>query len=171
VTTPHTVEAIKLTSHSAGQTQELGASLGRLLHSGDVVCLEGSLGAGKTCLTQGIGRGLGLNAPITSPTFIIVHEYALPALPYRLYHIDLYRVQSTAEACATGLEDHFFGDGICVIEWADRVVDILPEDRLWITLRYLSDSQRELAFQAWGQRYVELLQQLRDGLPDASRLR
>ncbi len=168
VSTPHTVEAIALTSHSAQHTQQLGALLAPLLSSGDVVCLEGSLGAGKTCLTQGIGRGLGVSAPITSPTFIIVHEYALPNRPYQLYHIDLYRIESAAEACGTGLEDYFFGDGVCVIEWADRIVDILPKDRLWIRLRYVDHSRRELSLQAQGQRYAQLLRQLRDSLHSAS---
>jgi tRNA threonylcarbamoyladenosine biosynthesis protein TsaE len=166
--TPDTVKALDLISHSAEQTQQLGALLAPLLRAGDVVCLEGSLGAGKTCLTQGIGRGLGVSVPMTSPTFVIVHEYALPSRTFRLYHIDLYRIQSTAEACATGLEDYFFGDGICVIEWADRIVDILPGDRLWITLRYVSDSQRSVLLQGHGLRYVELLQQLRGRLHNAS---
>ncbi len=161
MTSPHTAKAIEIKSRSAQQTQQLGALLAALVRSGDIVCLEGSLGTGKTCLTQGIGRGLGVTAPITSPTFIIVHEYALPERPYRFYHIDLYRVQGAAEAFATGLDDYFFGHGVCVIEWADRIAGILPRDRLWITLRYVADSERELSLQAQGERYVELLQQLR----------
>jgi len=161
VESPSAVKPLELTSDGAQQTQQLGAVLAGLLRSGDVVCLEGSLGAGKTCLTQGIGRGLGISTPITSPTFIIVHEYALPGRQYRLFHVDLYRIEGSQEASATGLEDYFFGDGICVIEWADRVVDILPHDRLWIRLSYVSDSQRLLVFQGQGQRSAELLQGLR----------
>jgi tRNA threonylcarbamoyladenosine biosynthesis protein TsaE len=138
--------------------------LAALLRSGDVVCLQGALGTGKTCLAQGIGRALGVSAPMTSPTFIIVHQYALPEQPHRLYHIDLYRIGDAAEACATGLEDLLFGDGICVIEWADRIADILPQDRLWITLHHAGDSQRELSLRARGQRSAELLRCLSDAL-------
>jgi len=170
VTTPNTVEPIDMRTSSAQQTQQFGGLLAPLLRSGDVICLEGSLGAGKTCLTQGIGRGLGITASITSPTFVIVHEYGLPQRPYRLYHIDLYRIESAAEASATGLEDYIFGDGICVIEWADRIVDILPEDRLWITMSYLGDSERQLSLRAQGWRYAELLQQLADRLGESSLL-
>jgi len=170
VSAPYTVEEIGLTSHSAQQTQQFGVLFAPLLRSGDVVCLVGSLGAGKTCLTQGIGRGLGITAPITSPTFVIVHEYDLPERPYQLFHIDLYRIESTAEACATGLEDYFFGDGVCVIEWADRIVDILPDDRLWVTMHYLDDSQRQLSLRALGQRHSELLRQLAASLRQASLL-
>lgn len=148
-------------SHSAEQTRRVGERLGRMLCGGDVVCLEGTLGAGKTCLTQGIGRGLGLDSAITSPTFIIVSEYALPERSYKLYHIDLYRLETGAEARATGLEDLFFGDGICVVEWAERVRDILPGDRLWVTLRHVDESKRELQFEAHGERFQTLLERFR----------
>jgi tRNA threonylcarbamoyladenosine biosynthesis protein TsaE len=164
VSTCQTVEAIDVQTACAQQTQRLGALLAPLLRSGDVVCLQGALGAGKTCLAQGIGRALGVSSPMTSPTFIIVHEYALPERPYRLYHIDLYRIEGAAEACATGLEDLLFGDGVCVIEWAERIVGILPKDRLWITLQQVGDSQRELSLQAHGQRSAELLKRLSDAL-------
>jgi len=156
-----TVNSLDFVSRSAEQTRRLGEHLGRLLQSGDVICLEGSLGAGKTCLTQGIGRGLGVTSAITSPTFIIVNEYPLPDRAYKLHHIDLYRVQTAVEACATGLEEYFYGDGVCVIEWAERVLDILPDDRLWITLRYIDDTKRELSLGAQGERYEELLQRFR----------
>jgi tRNA threonylcarbamoyladenosine biosynthesis protein TsaE len=156
-----TASSLNFISHSAEQTRRIGERLGNLLRSGDVICLEGALGAGKTCLTKGVGRGLGVTSTITSPTFIIVNEYPLPDREYRFYHIDLYRVQTAAEACATGLEDYFYGDGVCVIEWAERVLGILPDDRLWITLRYMDDTKRELLLGAQGERYEELLQRFR----------
>jgi tRNA threonylcarbamoyladenosine biosynthesis protein TsaE len=156
-----TANSLDFISHSAEQTRRVGQRLGRLLQGGDVICLEGALGAGKTCLTQGIGRGLGVTSAITSPTFIIVNEYPLPDRGYKLYHIDLYRVQTAAEACATGLEDHFYGDGVCVIEWAERVLEILPDDRLWITLRHMDDTKREFLLDAQGERYKDLLQRFR----------
>jgi len=148
-------------SHSAEQTQRFGERLGRLLRPGDLVCLQGDLGAGKTCMAQGIGRGLGVALPITSPTFIIVNEYALPGRRHRLYHIDLYRVESIAEACATGLEEYFYGDGFCVIEWAERAREILPVERLWITLHYLDESKRRLRLDVSGARYEQLLLEFR----------
>lgn len=156
-----TANIVDFISHSTEQTQRVGERLGRLLESGDVICLEGDLGAGKTCLTQGIGRGLGVQSAITSPTFIIVNEYPLPDRSHKLYHIDLYRVQNAAEASATGLEDIFFGDGICVIEWAERAREILPDDRLWVTLRYVDETKRELHFEARGARFEALLQRFR----------
>ena len=148
-------------SHSAEQTRRIGERLGRLLQPGEVVCLEGDLGSGKTCMAQGIGRGLGVAMPITSPTFIIVNEYALPSKTYRFYHIDLYRVESVAEARATGLEEYFYGDDVCAIEWAERAREILPAERLWITLHYLDESKRQLRFDVSGVRYEQLLQEFR----------
>jgi tRNA threonylcarbamoyladenosine biosynthesis protein TsaE len=156
-----TANSLDFISHSAVQTRRVGQRLGSLLQRGDVICLEGALGAGKTCLTQGIGRGLGVTSAITSPTFIIVNEYPLPDRAYKLYHIDLYRVQTAAEACATGLEDYFYGDGVCVIEWAERVLEILPDDRLWITLRHMDDTKREFLLDAQGERYKDLVQRFR----------
>lgn len=156
-----TASSLDFISHSTEQTRRIGERLGRLLQSGDMVCLEGDLGTGKTCLTQGIGRGLGVSSTITSPTFIIVNEYLLPGKAHKLYHIDLYRVQTAAEARTTGLEDYFYGDGVCVIEWAERIREILPDDRLWIFLHYLDDTKRELKLDAQGERYQELLQRFR----------
>jgi tRNA threonylcarbamoyladenosine biosynthesis protein TsaE len=126
-----------------------------------LICLEGDLGAGKTCLTQGIGRGLGVSASITSPTFILVNQYRLPDSGCKLYHVDLYRVETAAEAQATGLEELFFGDGICVIEWAERVREILPLNRLWVTLRHVNETKRELHFEARGERFHALLDSFR----------
>jgi tRNA threonylcarbamoyladenosine biosynthesis protein TsaE len=156
-----TINSLDLISDSAEQTRRIGERLGLLLQAGDVICLEGALGAGKTCLAQGIGRGLRVTSAITSPTFIIVNEYPLPDRESTFYHIDLYRVQAAAEACATGLEEYFYGDGVCVIEWAERVVEIVPRDRLWITMRYLDDTKRQLMLRARGERYEELLECLR----------
>jgi tRNA threonylcarbamoyladenosine biosynthesis protein TsaE len=156
-----TNDSLDFISNSAEQTRRVGERLGRLLHSGDLICLEGDLGAGKTCLTQGIGRGLRVGSAITSPTFIIVNEYQLPERSYKLYHVDLYRLETAAEAQATGLEELFFGDGICVIEWAERVREILPADRLWVTLRYVDETKRGLQFEAHGERFHELLDRFR----------
>jgi tRNA threonylcarbamoyladenosine biosynthesis protein TsaE len=156
-----TGRSLDFISHSAEQTQRIGERLGRLLQGGDLVCLEGELGTGKTCLVQGIGRGLGIVSAIASPTFIIASEYPVPNHRYKFYHIDLYRIETLAEARAAGLEDYFYGDGICVIEWAERVRELLPEERLWITLHYIGDTKRALLFKPQGKRYEELLQRFR----------
>lgn len=164
MTTNQRAYSLHLSTESPQQTRLLGQRLGRLLQSGDLICLQGDLGTGKTCLTQGIGQGLRLDMAITSPTFIIVNEYRLPNRSYRLYHIDLYRIQSTAEAHVTGLDDYIYGDGICVIEWAERVREILPEDRLWITMHYVDATRRDLRLQGQGERSRSLLLQLRSEL-------
>ena len=155
----HTLDLI---SHSPAQTRRFGERLGGLLQAGDLICLEGGLGTGKTCLTQGIGRGMGVAEPITSPSFTLIAEYRPPAPAPVLYHVDLYRLQTAVEeARAMGLEDYLLGDGVCVIEWAERAEPILPKERLWVALRYVDQSKRGLMMRATGARYDELVQQFR----------
>jgi tRNA threonylcarbamoyladenosine biosynthesis protein TsaE len=151
----HTLDFI---SHSAAQTLRLGARLGILLRAGDIVCLEGELGSGKTCLVQGIGQGMGISEPITSPTFTIVTEHRPPRQAPVLYHIDMYRLNAPMlEAWALGLEDYLLGKGVCLIEWAERIREALPAQRLWITLRHVDEAKRGLTLLAAGSRYDELL--------------
>jgi tRNA threonylcarbamoyladenosine biosynthesis protein TsaE len=152
---------LTLISCSAKQTQRIGELLAQWLLPGDVVCLQGDLGSGKTCFSQGIARGLGVKPAVTSPTFIIINEYGLSGPARKLRHIDLYRVESVGEARNLGLEDYLYGDSICVIEWAERALEILPSERLWTMLRYQSDTVRELAFDGQGEHYRELVQRLR----------
>jgi tRNA threonylcarbamoyladenosine biosynthesis protein TsaE len=156
----HTLDLI---SHSADQTRRFGARLGALLQAGDLICLEGNLGAGKTCLAQGVGTGMGIAEPVTSPSFTLVAEYepSLQALP--LYHIDLYRLDAPVdEALGFGLDDYLLGDGVCLVEWADRIRSVLPPERLWITLRHLDPpSKRSIVMEATGRRYDDLLRLFR----------
>ena len=155
----HTIDFI---SHSPAQTRRLGTRLGALLRAQDVVCLEGELGTGKTCLAQGVGWGMGVQEPITSPTFTLIAEYHPPAPAPVLYHIDVYRLElPAAEALAFGLDDYLAGDGVCLIEWADRIRAVLPEERLWITLRHLDTSKRGIVLTARGARYEDLLHRFR----------
>ena len=144
-------------SHSEAQTRRFGARLGELLQGGDVICLAGELGAGKTCLTQGIGRGLGIEGPITSPTYTLINEYRQEQARLPFYHIDLYRLGETKEALTLGLEEYFYGKGVCVVEWADRAPEALPTEHLWIELRYIVETKRGLVMKAVGKRYEELL--------------
>jgi tRNA threonylcarbamoyladenosine biosynthesis protein TsaE len=155
----HTLDLI---SHSPAQTRRFGMRLGALLRAGDVICLEGELGTGKTCLTQGIGRGMGIAEPITSPTFTLVAEHQPSSPAPILYHIDLYRLnEAVDEALAFGLADYLLGDGVCLIEWAERVQPALPDERLWITLRHLDVSKRSILMKASGARYDDLLRGFR----------
>ena len=128
---------IYIKSPNAEFTQELGKAIGEIASAGDVILLTGELGSGKTCLTQGIALGLGVEGYVRSPTFVLMtrHHGRLT-----LHHVDLYRMGSSAEAWDLGLDEQLFGEGICVIEWADRAADIFPEDCLWIDLDYGSDS-------------------------------
>jgi tRNA threonylcarbamoyladenosine biosynthesis protein TsaE len=151
----HTLDLI---SHSPEQTRRLGTHLGALLRAGDLLCLEGDLGTGKTCLAQGIGWGLCIMEPITSPTFTLVAEYHPPLPAPSLYHIDLYRLSSPMdEALDIGLEEYVQGDGICLIEWAERVRPMLPDEHLWLQLRHLDATKRGILITARGKRYEELL--------------
>lgn len=130
---------------SAAATVALGARWGAVLQAGDVVALDGDLGAGKTTFVQGIGQGLGVQDPITSPTFTLVGEYDGRL---HLYHIDVYRLgEATAEALAFGLDDLLGGDGVTVIEWAVQVRDALPAACLWVTIETTAETERRIRFE------------------------
>lgn len=159
-----TERSFDLVTHSAAQTFRVGDLLGRLLQPGDVVCLDGDLGSGKTCLTQGIGAGLNVKGVINSPTFVYINEHAPCSQGPYLYHVDLYRIRDYTDAFALGLEDYMYGDGVTVIEWAGRAKEILPAERLWIELTYLDYTKRCLLFEATGERYMQFLQVLKHEL-------
>lgn len=150
---------LTIISHSAEQTQRIGERLGEFARAGDLFFLEGDLGAGKTCFTQGLSRGLGIVEEITSPTFILANEHRGGRLT--LYHLDVYRVRSAAEAIGIGLDDYLSGDGVCVIEWAEKIRAALPDERLWIAFHHIDEDSRELKFTATGKRYVDLLNELK----------
>jgi len=132
--------ALELSLNDLEQTKRLGVQLGELAKPGDIYTLTGPLGAGKTTLTQYIGQGLGVpdECYITSPTFSLLHEYH-GRIP--LYHMDLYRL-SSEELYELGFEDYFYGEGLTVIEWPDRLDELMPEDRLEIILDFSSESSR-----------------------------
>ena len=156
----HTLDFI---SHSSEQTHRFGVRLGALARAGDLICLEGELGTGKTCLTQGIGEGMGIVETITSPSFTLIAEHRPSSEGPMLYHVDLYRLTAPlAEAWSIGLESYLQGDGVCVVEWADRIREELPTERLWITLRHVGEAKRGLTMVAAGFRYDELLRQFRE---------
>jgi tRNA threonylcarbamoyladenosine biosynthesis protein TsaE len=153
----HTLDFI---SHSPAQTRRFGVRLGLLLRAGDLICLEGELGTGKTCLIQGVGEGMGVVEPLTSPTFILIAEYRPPTPAPPLYHVDLYRLdEAVDEALALGLDDYLLSNGVCLIEWADRIQPLLPDERLWITMRHLDVSKRGIVMRATGAHYDDLLRE------------
>ena len=116
---------IKIT-HNEQETFALGEELGRMAKPGDIFCLDGDLGVGKTVFTQGFASGLGIEGPVSSPTFTIVQEYEEGRLP--LYHFDVYRIGDPEEMDEIGYEEYFFGEGVCLIEWATLVEELIPEE-------------------------------------------
>jgi tRNA threonylcarbamoyladenosine biosynthesis protein TsaE len=147
----------ELISHSPEETIRFGKILGKSTLPGDVILLEGKLGAGKTCLTQGIARGLGIDDYVLSPTFVIMRElYGR----LTLYHIDLYRLDNIEESLDLGLDDYLYGKGICVVEWAEKAISILPKNHLLIRIDYLSDTERNFMLEPNGKRYQELAEKL-----------
>ncbi len=155
----HSLEFI---SRGPEQTRRLGARLGQLLQGGEVICLEGPLGAGKTVLAQGIGRGWGTVSMLTSPSFVLVREHRRPASDKRLLHADFYRLGSSAEVWELGLGD-WMGDpdAVVLIEWPERALPILPQQRLWVRLEPSSASRRRVLFTAQGEAHLALLQSFR----------
>jgi len=124
-------EIRKFTTHSEKETFQLGYRISQELKTGDAISLEGDLGTGKTVLTKGIAAGLGINNPITSPTFTLVNSYEGRCI---LHHFDVYRVGDSEELLEIGWEEYFTDDTICIVEWGDRVSDILPENTIVIRL-------------------------------------
>lgn len=150
-----------LVSHSAEMTEQIGEALGRVLQPGDVVALIGDLGAGKTCLTRGIARGLGVGDRVTSPTFILVAEYTTDR-GFPLYHADCYRLgdAAAAEAESIGLAEMIGGSGVAVVEWAERIKRLLPDDTLRIELAATDESERTLTIHTGGPRSLPLMKTL-----------
>ncbi|MBL7209499.1 MAG: tRNA (adenosine(37)-N6)-threonylcarbamoyltransferase complex ATPase subunit type 1 TsaE [Dehalococcoidia bacterium] len=149
--------ALELNSHSPEQTQRLGVQLGELAQAGDVFLLSGSLGSGKTCLTQGIAWGTGVKEYAFSPSFVIVREY-YGRLP--LYHMDFYRLHSIDEIVDLGLDEYFYGNGACVVEWAEKGITVLPQENLLVWFSYTADTERSLSLEPRGERYSQLLKSL-----------
>ncbi len=130
------------TSQSAAETIEFGRHLAKSLQPGDVIALTGDLGAGKTCLVKGIALGLGVTQDVTSPTYTIIHEYRGGRLP--LMHVDLYRLDTVQQAIATGIEEYLNGDGVTVIEWAEKIAGLLPEQAKRIRIEIVDETIRRI---------------------------
>ncbi len=145
--------SLALKSRSPGETRRIGARLGRLLQAGDIVLLTGELGSGKTCLVQGIGRGLAVPGPVTSKSFVLLGEYQGRLT---LYHSDLYRLEDPLEAEDLALTE-YCAEGALVVEWADRAWEVFPPEHLLVTLEITGTRERDLTLEARGERYERLL--------------
>jgi tRNA threonylcarbamoyladenosine biosynthesis protein TsaE len=149
---------LEIISHSPEQTQTFGTRIGELALPGDIFLLVGGLGAGKTCLTQGIAWGLDIKEYAVSPSFVVIRELH-GRLP--LYHIDFYRLDHLEEIAELGLDDYLYGNGVCVVEWAEKGLSLLPQEHLLIEMSYLSDTERSLKLKPGGKRYRQIVAQLK----------
>lgn len=177
---------LELISESALYTQRLGRWLGELLQGGELLLLDGQLGAGKTTFTQGLAKGMNISAVVNSPTFTLLKEYRREPSgqvstsagdTQMLYHFDLYRLDDPEEMIDLGFEEYFYDSGVCVVEWADKATEFWPAERLYIHLSTLDEVQqalkrdlkhdlkrdlkRNVLFVATGSRYCELLRQFK----------
>lgn len=141
----------KITTHSEAETIEIAENIESEKFPNMAICLNGELGSGKTLFTKGIAKAMGIKENITSPTFTIIKEYD-GELP--LYHMDVYRLDGNTDGL--GLEEYYHKGGVVVIEWADTILDVLPEERLDITIKTLSEEKRMLIITPYGKRYEEL---------------
>jgi len=149
---------LEIISHSPEQTQKFGVRIGEIALPGDIFLLVGDLGTGKTCLTQGIARGLNIEEYAVSPSFVVIRELH-GRLP--LYHIDFYRLDHLEEITQLGLDDYLYGNGVCVVEWAEKGVNLLPVEHLLIEISYLSDTERSFELKPRGKRYRKIVAQLK----------
>jgi len=130
-------------SNNPAETEEIGRRFANNVDMGSVLALEGDLGSGKTKFTKGLVVGLGSSTPVTSPTFTIIHEYPGGRLP--VYHFDFFRLEDQESVARLGLDDYLFGDGISVIEWADRFPEFIPEQARWILFEIKSENARTIS--------------------------
>ncbi len=154
--------SLTLVSHSPEFTRNVGKEIGTMARPGSVIALCGDLGAGKTVFAQGVAAGLGVEDKVTSPTFIIINEYEGR---YPLYHIDTYRLASPEDMRGLGYEEYFYGDGVTVIEWAQKIENLLPEEYLRVELTVMGESDRKMVLIPFGQDYVELVKGRINKLP------
>jgi tRNA threonylcarbamoyladenosine biosynthesis protein TsaE len=155
----HTIEFF---SRSPEQTRRVGMRIGAEIKAGDVICLQGDLGAGKTTFTQGLAQGWGSQDSVSSPTFIIVNMYRR-ANGAKLFHLDAYRLDSVPEAEELDL-DSMLAEGALIIEWPERIGGLIPKERMWVTLDHIEGEHRQMRFNAHGKRYDDLLEFMRQSM-------
>jgi len=152
---------MKIISNSVKDTLNLGRIISRHLKPGDVICLNGELGSGKTTLTKGIAEGLGVSrAKVTSSSFILIRQHLEGRIPF--FHFDLYRLKAAGDIAILGYEEYFYGEGVSVIEWAQNLECLMPSEHLMVELSYGRLNKRTFKFAASGARYKELLRRLHE---------
>lgn len=153
------IPASGYTLHSIAATERFGALLGSLCKAGDVLCLGGDLGAGKTTLAQALAKGIGIdqNERVNSPSFALLHEY--PGT-ITIYHMDFYRLRSGDDVVELGLEEYFYADGIVLVEWFERAPELIPPEALYITLTPLSETARKVVLKSSAETWQMRLHQL-----------
>jgi len=157
---------ISLCSHGVEETVSLGERLGQLVEPGSFIALSGDLGCGKTQFVRGVASGLGIDdsVPITSPTFTLLNEYPGRV---RLYHFDLYRLRGGDDIAELGFDEYFHGNGVCLVEWAERLGSDLPDERLDIMFEYAGETERRIDIIAHGFNHEALLKKCFDRRPDS----
>ena len=153
----------QIISYSPEETQAIGRILGSSAEPGDIFLLVGGLGAGKTCLTQGILWGLGVDEYARSPTFVLVSQYQGRLM---LYHMDLYRLDAIEEITDLGLDEYLFGDGVCVVEWAEKAAEIFPERHILVRIDYVDETSRRLTLTTVDERHGKLIDALKTALTE-----
>lgn len=150
---------LKITSNSPFETEKLGVQLGSLLQAGACVALQGGLGGGKTCFTRGIVASLAPQSAhlVASPTFAIMNSYS-GNVP--VYHFDFYRLSGDSDIAELGFDDHFRGDGVCVIEWSERLSELLPDDCIVVGFEYRDENRRSISLSANGPESEKTLERL-----------
>lgn len=149
---------LEIKLNNLNDTKKFGERLGKVLKEGDILCLNGDLGAGKTTLTKSIGLGLGVEEYITSPTFSLINEYR-GRIP--VYHFDVYRLENIEEIDDLGFDEYFYGKGVSIIEWAEKIKTFLPEDRIILDIGTGEDEgKRIISLTGEGKRYEEILKEL-----------
>lgn len=154
---------MEIISKSVNETLSIGRNISRHLKKSDIICLFGQLGSGKTVLTKGIAKGLGVKSSmIISPSFVLIRHYPKAKIP--LYHFDLYRLKTQQDILDLGYEEYFYNEAITVIEWADRLSHLLPREYLKIELFIQNGKQRLLKFSAFGRDYKKLLEEIKEDI-------
>ncbi len=149
---------MKIKLSNLEETEKFGIMLGKLLNSGDILCLNGDLGAGKTTMTKSIGLGLGVEEYITSPTFALINQYR-GRVP--VYHFDVYRLENVEELYDLGFDEYFYGNGVCIIEWAEKIEKMIPEDRIVIDIKKGNNlEERILYISGFGKGYERIIKEM-----------
>ncbi len=151
---------MRIKSEKQQDTIDLGTRLARHLKRGDILCLLGDLGAGKTTFVKGLAKGLRINpAKVNSPTFVLMNAYK-GKVP--LYHFDFYRLEEIHEIASIGYDEFLYGDGVAVVEWAERFGTLMPKEHLEVALKHQGDNGRMIKVKAKGERYVKLLEKIKE---------